>query len=117
MVNNMKEQEQFNMAEGYLKRIDKLLSAADEAQINKNGSLWYNILISLYKEVYAKMDANQKAEANNLIKNLNEARTKSIESGDNKLPISFFLNLELFLRNVLEDKNLLTPKSNGDIYE
>lgn len=107
-VKQMEETESWNMAMAYYQRIDNILTYCMNSRMNNNGKAWHKGIQSLYCEVYPKMDKDQQKEAQEMLDNL----TKEINEGKKKVPTKMFLDLELYLRTILERKGMLTPKRN-----
>lgn len=111
------QEEQWNMAKAYLMRIDQLLTACDHHQMSQNGEGWYQTLFALYKELYPKLKEKEKWQAEVLLNKLRYARSHPTKEGTQtrgqvivKVNSEPFVNFELFLRTMLEEKKLLTPK-------
>lgn len=112
------QEEQWNMASAYLKRIDHLLTYCDQCQMNQYAEGWYSGLFALYKEIYPKLKEKEKWQAEVLLNKMQIARRNPTKQGGNspREKIVFmvnsepFVNFELFLRTMLEEKRLLTPK-------
>jgi len=103
--------ETWNMALAYFMRIDKLLTACTIYHMQKAAMKWYDTLMCLYKELHAKMSDKQRKEAAILITKVRAlVFSKQSYSKNDNVPIQAFINFELHLRQVLEDKSMLTPK-------
>ncbi len=100
--------EEWNMALAYMKRIDELLTVCSRAQIENNGLLWSRTLQALHKEVYPKLKPKERVEADKfktamLVEVQVSRKTKFIHT-------KFLLDYELYLRDKLEERSMLTPK-------
>ena len=102
--------EKWNMAMAYHQRIDDLLTMCTQAQIKGDGLMWYKAIYRLYIEIQAKMKPEEKRNGIILINDLTEWKSNALKIKKGKIPTSKFVEAELFLRQVLEDKNMLTPK-------
>lgn len=96
------------MAKAYLMRLDQLLSLCDTSQINDDAIKWYKAIICLYKEIQPKMKAEEKKTAAQKITILTEAKNKGLQTG--QINQAIFIDAELYLRGILEEKGMLTPK-------
>ena len=95
------------MASSYYKRIDNLLTYCTEARMQNDGKSWFKGIQSLYCEVYPKMTEDEIDDADIMLTNLtSQVKDPKKKSVDTKM----FLDLELFLRKILEKKGMLTPK-------
>lgn len=100
------EKETFNMGQGYYARCNELLTKIQQAKLQGNKTEWYMCLYCLFSELHAKCNPKQKLEVEGGLKDL----LNYVEG--RKLPPDFkLLNFELALRQVMEDKHMLTPKS------
>ena len=104
-------EESWNMAKAYFQRIDNLLTMADECQMKHKGLDWYEVLVSLYKELYPKMKPDEKEKAKKLLDELTGLKMEAMKKGKGTIPTRLFVGFELYLRQLLEDKKMLTPKS------
>lgn len=114
------EGESWNMAKAYLQRIDQILTACDLAQMKGDIKGWQGTLIALYKEIYPKLKPEEQHQAeileNMMRKEINNPviqRNKDPKKNKKFFSTEPLLVFELFLRTMLEKKNLLTPKT-GD---
>lgn len=100
------------MAMAYHKRIDNYLSLCDYAQMRNDILTWYKALFNLYKEIYPKMknlkDCNEKEKAEQLLKDCTDKLKDYKPTKD--FCTDKFIELELFLRDILEKRDMLTPK-------
>ena len=107
-------EEKWNMANAYLIRIDRLLTLCDAYQMQGDLKNWYHVLYSLYKELYPKLKTegkeNEKAEAQRLLFKLIGVKNDIEKKNGGKMSIIPFVEFELYLRQKLEDKKLLTPR-------
>jgi len=107
----MGDQESFetwNMAKAYLQRIDSLLTHCAFCHYHDMGSQWYKTLLNLYKEIYPKMTAEEKKECDVKLDLLRNAKNSlQPKKGINS---KLYIDVELYLRSLLEKKGLLTPK-------
>jgi len=102
--------EKWNMAMAYHQRIDNLLTACTLAQMNGDGLDWYKGIYRLYIEIQAKMKPEEKDKSKEYINKLTDLKTNALKKGG-KIPTAFFVEVELYLRWVLEERNMLTPKA------
>ena len=102
----MDEHETWNMALAYYKRIDDLLTYCTNSRMKGKGHSWFKGIQSLYFEVYPKMSDEQKEDAEKMLDEL----TQLVNTDMKQIPTKKFMALELFLRNILEKKGMLTPK-------
>lgn len=114
------EGESWNMARAYLQRVDQILTACDLAQMRDDIYGWKGALISLYKELYPKLKPDEQHQAEVLegmmrwaVNNPAVQKQKDIKKNKKTYSTEPLLIFELFLRTMLEKKNLLTPKT-GD---
>lgn len=98
------------MAQAYYQRIDFILTACDQAQTNGDGLKWFNALACFYKEIYPKLKEQEKKETFEMYQELVSLKNKAIKRGGT-IPTQKFMNFELYLRQRMEDRNMLTPKS------
>ncbi len=101
--------EEWNMAKAYLQRLDHLLTSCDYYRMNGHGNMWYETLVSLYTEMYPKLDQHHKKTASRILDHLTIAKKKA-EVNKQPVPTHKFMDLELFLRERMEEKHMLTPK-------
>lgn len=111
MEDEQQREEVWNMAMAYFKRIDELLTATALCQINNDASRWYNVLMSLYKEIYPKMLPEEKTKAVELKDEMTKAKYDKRNINRHSMPTQTLLEFELYLRQLLEDKKMLTPKT------
>lgn len=102
--------EKWNMAMAYHKRIDDLLTSCTLAQMNNDGLMWYKSIYRLYIEIQAKMNDKEKGKAEELIGDLIKWKTEAMKKTKGAISTAVFVKAELFLRQCLESKNMLTPK-------
>jgi hypothetical protein len=111
MYDSYEEGESWNMAQAYYKRIDELLTLADKYQIEDRLEEWYKVLYCLYKEIRGKTIKNKEdrkkldKEMDDLKGAIKEARQKGT------VERTMLVKFELHLRDILESKSMLTPKS------
>ena len=101
--------EKWNMAMAYHQRIDNLLTACTLAQMKNDGLGWYKGLYRLYVEIQAKMKPEERENALELINNLTQWKIKAMKK-KGRMPTTLFVEVELYLRQMLEDRNMLTQK-------
>lgn len=100
--------ESWNMAKAYLQRIDQLLTTCTQCHYSTTaGNMWYYSLISLRAELYPKLTEAEKKEINTKIASLRNKRN----SKEKKTNAELYMDVELYLRERLEKKGLLTPKA------
>lgn len=114
------EGESWNMAKAYLQRVDQILTACDLAQMRDDINGWKGALIALYKEIYPKLKPDEQHQAEILesimrraVSNPTIIKQKDTQKNKKIYNTEPLLIFELFLRTMLEKKNLLTPKT-GD---
>ena len=96
------------MAKAYFFRVDSLLTNCTKSQMKNDGYNWYQSIMGLYKEIYPKMTTKERENAAILRDNLN-ALHKEFLRGKPVKP-EYYFAFELYLRQLLEDKKMLTPK-------
>ena len=103
--------EEWNMAKGYFYRLNSLLTGCCDAMLREDYYAWYKILYRIYVEIEAKItDKKNKETAVKLLSELIEIKNKALSQPGRQIPISAFINFELFLRQILNDNNMLTPR-------
>lgn len=112
MIEDNYSDETWNMAKAYFIRVDALLTLCTKAQMNGDGHKWYQAIIGLYKEIYPKMKETAKEDEKTMAKKL---KTKlDVEYNrymlGHKIKIEAYLNFELYLRELMEKKKMITPK-------
>ena len=105
------DSEKWNMAMAYYMRLDALLSACTNAQMNGDGVAWYKAIYRLYVEIQAKMKPEVKTKAKELMDSLTALKLEKSKEPNGSIPTAKFVEVELYLRQILEDKNMLTPKN------
>ena len=83
----------------------QLLNLCNEAQVREDVPLWYRSLYCLYKELDAKLNEKERERARELLEKVILEKNK--KKTDSILP---FVDLELFLRQAIESKGMLTKK-------
>lgn len=101
--------ETWNMAKAYHMRIDNLLTLCVIYQQDHSGLKWYETLTSLYKEVYPKLKDEEKEKVDKMRDELRELKNQAVKL-KRGIPTRKLEALELFLRQMLEDRHMLTPK-------
>lgn len=99
--------EDWNMAKAYYYRIDQILTAITQAHIEGNPKLWYQLLTRLFVEIQPKLTDKETTTAEQLRATLTEIMSKKQE----QVSTESFLDFELYLRNMLNKRNMLTPKT------
>jgi hypothetical protein len=103
------QMEEWNMAKAYFYRIDRLLTMCADCQINSDVIKWSKTLLCLYKEIYPKMMTEEKTKANTFVTELTNLKLN--DPTTTNVSISPFLNFEIFIRETMENKGMLTPKA------
>ena len=93
----------------YYKRIDDILTYCMESRMANNGINWHKGIQSLYCEVFAKMSEQEKIDATKML-NILTTGVKENSGKNRTISTQLFIDLELFLRMILEKKGMLTPK-------
>lgn len=120
---NDDNQSKFNSGVSYLDRCDRLLRALDEltaargqlTELKEVREGWrknYYALLALFKELSAKMDKKEKEETWFKMVEIEKLMLDAIRTSGGKINISFvreFDELELFLRQIHQDKGLNMP--------
>lgn len=101
--------EDWNMSLSYLYRIDNLLSLCDVYQTRDDVLNWYKVLYALYKEIYPKLRTKEKEEAKRMLADLTLMKRDALNNGMT-IKIQPFVDFELYLRQMLEDRNMITPR-------
>ena len=101
--------EEWNMAKAYFFRVDQILTLCTTAQMKEDYLSWYKALYRLYIEIEPKIKKEDKPKAKDMLNILTKAKNYGLKK-QKLIPIQLFVDFELFLRNQLEDKSLLTPK-------
>ena len=107
----MDDSEDWNMGKAYYQRLDAILTMCTVAHIKGNGLEWYKGLFRLYMEIESKMKPEQKDKARKMMKELTDLKNNSIKF-NKPVPTEKFLEFELYMRSILEEKGMLTPKKN-----
>ena len=102
--------EGWNMAEAYYRRIDSLLTLCDKYHMEKNLLKWFDAIYALYKEIYPKMSPDDKKKANDLLKKATDKKNTGLRNPTKCVSILPFVDIEMFIRECMEKKNMLTPK-------
>lgn len=103
------EKEEWNMAKAYFMDLHEALRMCNYYQIHENPYSWLKWLKVLYKMTVSKMNNDEKIEVTKL---LNEAElTKPRTNVRKMVSTKPFWDLELYIREFLEKKGMLTPKS------
>lgn len=103
------DSEEWNMARAFYQRLDEILTTCTIAQIKGDGMMWYKGLYRLYVEIQAKMNDAQKKKAGDMLERITKLKINALQkriSVDTKELVEF----ELYLRQILEDRNMLTPR-------
>ena len=116
MVNeNERQQSEFNMAVGFLNRLNTLLYFCNEYSIELDSHKWFHFLSVLLRELSTEMTEDEYKKGNGFRRDLNEMVNqnikKNLQHGTNQIPQDTYEklhNFEVFLRNVLKDSGLLT---------
>ena len=121
---------QFHGGFQFLERVDNILKGLDIVTVSREVTedkqllmCWrqnYSLIISLYKELYPKMNDNEKFKHEEIRKFVNQHYNKSIhEFKTQKRTNTEFLNWldqwELELRQLAENKGLLMPDRESDL--
>jgi len=103
--------EDWNMAKAYYMRLDEILTMCTLSQIKGDGMMWYKSLYRLYVEIESKMSDEQKKKGREMLLNITKIKIDAMKT---KKPIQTleFVEFELYLRQILEDRNMLTPRKN-----
>ncbi len=102
--------EKWNMAMAYHQRIDNLLTTCTLSHMSGDGLTWYKAIFRLYIEIKPKMKPEEKVEAKNLIDELTKWKIGAVNK-QKQIPTSLFVEVEDYMREILERRNMLTPKS------
>lgn len=98
--------EEWNTGSGYYKRVDELLTACDLHQLQNDMGRWYACLLNLYKEIIPKLSGEDKTEMIEGLKTLMDHMKEVVQPELTKL-----FSFEILIREKLEKKGMLTPKS------
>jgi len=101
--------EEWHMGKAFLFRVDNLLTLCTISQMKDDFLTYYKALFRLYIESFSKMNKEQKIESTNLLKEVTTIKNYGLQT-KKRIPLTKFIEFELHLRNILEEKNLLTPK-------
>jgi len=118
-LDNYDDGEQWNMAQAYLKRIDFILTLCDQCHYKDDPRGWFKALYQLYKEIYPKMKDKEKEESKKFLDILIKYKNNNFKTNGKKMRknevvlvnYDVFIDLELYLRQLLENKKMLTPKA------
>jgi hypothetical protein len=105
--------EEWNMADAYYKRIDYILWEVKVAKDNNNILNWFKYLSDLYDEIRPKLRNDEPGIAEDKYVNCkNEAfNFKKIQNSKNVyVNIKPFRDFEAYLRKMLDQRDMLTPK-------
>ena len=109
--------EEWNMAMAYLQRIDIMLTHCAQCQYEGRFKSWYSTLQCLFKEIYPKMKEVDRTKTRSYLSKLSEVNQQWEKNKNLYKPfLNQLFEFELTLRQILEDKSMLTPKPDDPRY-
>lgn len=114
---SLQEKSEYSMDFSLFYRIDYLFQRLDQATLNLNLYLWYNLILVLYKEVAPlikdKDRDNYKKQMEKFLPDFIEIKKAIDETGNADIPIRLYQDLqdfEISLRDVVNDNGFYLRK-------
>jgi len=101
--------EDWNMAKAYFMRLDEILTSCCISHMKGDILNYFKSLYRLYIEIEAKIPEKYIEETEILLKQAINEKNRGLD-GETKVSLVPFVEFELQLRKILENKNMLTPK-------
>lgn len=110
---NEREMSEFNMAISYLNRLNNLFYECDRAAITVDGFTWFNVLVTLFRELSTEMTAQEITEWNKKVLSMNNKvqlyQKNLMRTGEAKMTNELYFELhgfEMFLRKITKSAGL-----------